>query len=281
MIISRTPCRVSMLGGGSDYPAWFLEHGGAVITTSIDKYVKVTFENGQTHATFDLPQRAGLATSSAHTVGLLKILAELNSDRTCDPKIVAQFATLIEQDKLAGNIGVQDQYICSVGGFRLLRFSEAGIRDFEFTDIDWLNPYLMLFNTHQYRRAGSVVINQLKEMKKHTKVYQRILDIVDEGKTALEKQDYESFGILLDESWQLKRQLSKYISNPTIDDIYSTSLKNGAIGGKLLGAGGGGFMLFLAPLDKQESIKKELVNCEYVPFKFESTGTKIIFKDSV
>src|SRR3990167_6965093 len=124
MIISKTPCRVSMLGGGSDYEIWFKNHGGAVIATSIDKYVWVTFHNGKIpKPIFDLPEKAGLATSSAHTVGLLKILAELNSSSSCDPKIVAQFATLIEQDKLAGNIGVQDQFICSVGGFRLLRFS--------------------------------------------------------------------------------------------------------------------------------------------------------------
>jgi D-glycero-alpha-D-manno-heptose-7-phosphate kinase len=278
LIISKTPLRVSFLGGGTDYPDWYLNHGGAVISTTIDKYVYITFNNGKITSSFDLPQRAGLATSSAHTVGLLKILAELNSDKKVDPRIVSQFSTIIERDKLAGNIGDQDQYICSMGGFRLLRFSEAGIRDIEF-QVDWLNPYLMLFNTHQYRRAGSVVINQLKEMSKHTKEYIRLQEIVDLGKITLENEDVSSFGKLLDESWTLKRSLSKKISNDNIDSIYSRALDSGAIGGKLLGAGGGGFMLFLCEPDKQGKVKENLSECEYIPFKFSTKGTEIIFKE--
>jgi len=233
------------------------------------------FHNGKIWTAYDLPTKAGLGTSSAFTVGFLRVCTEF------DQKEIARLATIWETEKLGGNIGIQDQFICSMGGFRLLRFSETGIRDYQFKDIDWLNPYLMLFNTHQYRLAGHVVINQLKEMKHHAKVYESMLDIVEDGVKILENKDYKEFGVLLDESWKLKRQLSKYISNPSIDDIYSKAKKSGAIGGKLLGAGGGGFMLFLASLDKQEAIKKELTNCEYVDFKFDTTGTKIIFKDSV
>lgn len=273
MIISRTPLRCSFMGGGTDYPSFYMEHSGAVITTSINKYCYVVLHNGKIFSFYDLPTRAGLGTSSAFTVGFLRVCTEF------DQKEIAKLATIWEQDKLGGNIGAQDQYICALGGFRLLRFSEAGVRQTLIEDIDWLNPYLMLFNTHQYRMAGKVVANQLKEMKRHIKVYERMLDIVDEGQTALERKDFEGFGVLLDESWSLKKRLSKYISNPTIDDIYLKAKKVGTIGGKLLGAGGGGFMLFLAPLDKQEQIKKELINCEYVPFKFETSGTQIIFKD--
>lgn len=275
MIVSRTPARISFLGGGSDYEMWFKEHGGAVISTTIDKYVYVSFHNGKLSVNYDLPTKAGLGTSSAFTVGLLRVCTKF------DQKMIAQLATVWETDKLDKNIGVQDQYICSVGGFRLLRFSEAGIRDIQFTDIDWLNPYLMLFNTHQYRLAGGIVANQLKEMKKHSKLYERLMDIVDEGKLCLDNKDYEGFGNLLDELWKLKRQLSKVITTPSIDAIYELGIKAGAIGGKLIGAGGGGMMIFLAPLDKQEDIKKKLTDCEYINFKFEKSGTQIIFKDEI
>ncbi len=275
MIISRTPLRISFIGGGLDYSQWFMEHGGAVIATSIDKYCYVVLHNGKIYSFYDLPSRAGLGTSSAFTVGFLRVCTSF------DQIGLAKLATIWEMDKLGGNIGVQDQHMCSMGGFRLLRFSEAGVRDFKFGDIDWLNPYLMLFNTHQYRMAGKVVANQLKEMKHHVKVYERMMDLVDEGKACLENKDAIGFGSLLDESWSLKKQLSKYISNPAIDDIYSRARKAGAIGGKLLGAGGGGFMVFLAPLDKQEAIKTEISNCEYVKFNFENQGTKIIFEDGV
>ena len=279
MIISRTPLRISFLGGGTDYPDWYLEHGGAVIATSIDKYCHVSLHNGNPKWTFDLPSKAGLGTSSALTVGLLRVY-----NPNVDKKELAQWATVWEQDKLGGNIGAQDQYTCSMGGFNLLRFSETGVRALGFQDIDWLSPYLMLFNTHLYRMAGKVVASQLKEMKRHTKVYLRMLDIVDEGKACLDRRDIDGFGDLIKESWVLKKQLSKYISNPTIDDIYTKAIKHGAIGGKLLGAGGGGFMLFVAPLEKQEKIKAELFNCEYVSFNFETKGTQVgevMYKDKI
>ncbi len=195
--------------------------------------------------------------------------------------MIANLATSWEQDKLGGNIGVQDQYICSVGGFRILKISEAGIRETLIGNVDWLNNYLMLFNTHQYRMAGKVVASQLKEMKRHQKAYLRMLDMVDESLKIIQDKDFNKFGQLLGEAWELKRQLSKYITTHSIDDIYKKAISSGAIGGKLLGAGGGGFMLFVVPLDKQEQVKQSLVSCEYVPFKFESTGTQIIFEDKV
>lgn len=280
MIMSRTPLRISMLGGGTDYREWFMEHGGAVIAAAINHYAWVTFNNGKTTITVDLPERSGLGTSSARTVGLLKILAELKVETNCDPRVISQFATLIEQDKLAGNIGVQDQYVCSGGGFMLLRFSEVGIREFRFDNMGWLNPYLMLFHTHQYRkRAGDVVSAQLEEMADHTKSYLSLMDLVEEGLVALDAKDWELFGNILHESWMTKRELSSKITTPAIDDIYERGTKAGAIGGKILGSGGGGAMLFLSPLDKQEDIKKAIPECEYIPFKFEKEGTKIILRD--
>lgn len=279
MIISRTPVRVSLIGGGTDYPEFFLQHSGAVISTAITRYVWVMFADGKVSVSYDVPTQSGLATSSAHTVGLLKILSELKGE-CCEPDVIAQFATLVERDKLAGKIGVQDQHICSKGGFRLLRFSEMGIKDTEFTDIDWLNPYLLLFHTAQYRqRAGDVVGAQLEEMNKHTEAYLKMLDLVEQGKKVLEAKDWQNFGDLLHESWQIKRELSPVITTSAIDEIYARGLNAGAIGGKLLGSGGGGCILFLADPAKHDEIKNALPECWHIPFQFEREGAKVIHRD--
>jgi|SRR3990167_2466943 len=279
MIISRTPVRISFLGGGTDYPDWYLEHGGAVISSSIDKYVWVMFNDGKVIASYDVPIKSGLATSSAHTVALLKILAELKT-KDSNPAVVAQFATLVEQDKLDNKIGSQDQHICSVGGFRLLRFSVMGIKDYEFQNIDWLAKYLLLFHTQQHRlRAGDIVEAQLNEMRDHIDSYYRLMDLVEAGRSVLEEKDWQGFGNLLDESWQIKRQLSSLITTDAIDNIYSRGLKAGAVGGKILGSGGGGCILFLADPSKHEQIKGVLTECWHIPFQFEKEGSKIIHKD--
>ncbi len=279
MILSRTPLRISLLGGGTDYPEWFMEHGGAVMATAIDKYVWVMFHEGKiSFPEPDLPPQSGLATSSAHTVGLLKILAELKSEGS-DSKSVAQFATLVERDKLAGNVGFQDQYICSKGGFRLIRFSEMGVRDTEL-NVDWLEPYLMLFHTQQHRKpAGRIVASQLEEMAYHTELYLGLMKLVEEGMDALKSEDWEWFGNVLHESWMVKRCLSDKITTGAIDRIYNAGLEAGAIGGKLLGSGGGGSMLFLAHPSKQDDIKNAIPECWHIPFKFEKEGSKIIHRD--
>lgn len=276
MIISRTPFRISFLGGGTDYPQWYNEHGGAILATSIDKYCYVMLHNGIVNHTFDIPTKSGMATSSAYTVGLLRACTDH------DQKIIAKLATVWEQDKMNSKVGSQDQYMCAVGGFHLLRFDESGIRDtvIEPKIVNSLGKYLMLFDTHQYRRAGDIVEYQLEEMGKHTKILQSIMEMVDKGLEYIKKSDFAAFGKLLHEAWTLKRQLSNYVSTPKIDSIYDTALKAGAIGGKLLGAGGGGFILFMVEPDKQEKIKSVLNDLSYIPFKFETEGTKIIYRGS-
>lgn len=275
MKIVRIPTRLSIIGGGTDYPEFFVEHSGAILGTSINRYCTLVYQEGKTAVFFDVPTRSGLATSSAYTVGLLKACTDINNVE------LSRIATTIEREKSGGMVGYQDQYLCAVGGFHLLRFTESGIRDTKI-DAGWLEPYLMLFNTHQYRqRSGSIVKSQLDEMEQHIDSYLKLLELVEQGKKTLDEKNWQDFGLLLHESWQLKKQLSNKITTEAIDDIYSKALKAGAIGGKLLGAGGGGFMLLLAPMEKQEQIKKELNNCEYVPFKFENEGAKVIFKDKL
>ena len=271
MIITRTPFRISFLGGGTDYPEWFNEHGGAILATTIDKYCFVGLRRGKVWSLFDLPTRSGMGTSSAYTVGLLK-----TSVRD-DNKMIAQLATVIERDKLEGKVGYQDQYMCAVGGFRLLNFSPSGIWDKSIEDISWFSDYLMLFDTGLYRSAGKIVVSQLERIEQNQSILSQLKDLVFIGEDCLLKKDYKQFGALLDKAWELKKRLSDKVSTSDIDCIYDTAKGAGAIGGKLLGAGGGGFILFLVEPDKQEAVRKSL-RLNHIPFKFEKEGSQIIYE---
>lgn len=275
MLISRTPLRISFFGGGTDYPDWYNKHGGTILGTSIDKYCYVMLHDGDSWKTFDLPTKSGLGSSSAYTVGLLRATTDL------DKRVIAKLATVWERDKLTGNIGSQDQYLCALGGFHLLRFDEHGIRD-KLLSPDSVRPlqeYLMLFDTHQYRLSGSVVASQLENIKDNEAILSTIQQIAEDSFQCIQKSDWLKFGELLDESWSLKKQLSKEISTKRIDSIYDSAIKAGAIGGKLLGAGGGGFMVFFVEKDKQDMVKEALSELTYIPFKFEEEGTKVIYHD--
>ncbi len=275
MIISRTPLRISFFGGGTDYPQWFNEYGGTALGTSIDKYCYVMMHDGRSWKTFDLPTKSGLGSSSAYTVGLLRVCTE--SDR----QTIAKLATTWEQDKTGGKVGSQDQYLCAVGGFHLLKFSEHGIKDTIVNSeiVSPLQDYLMLFDTGQYRLAGDVVAEQLERMKKNRKLLMRIMEMPNEGIRCINLSDWIAFGTLLNEAWLIKRQLSKHISTDMIDDIHKSAMRAGAMGGKLLGAGGGGFILFCVEPEKQASVRFALRELTYVPFKFETKGTEVIYHD--
>ena len=275
MIISRTPLRISFLGGGSDYPQWFNEHGGAILGTTIDKYCYVMLHEGKSWFTFDLPNKSGLASSSAYTVGLLRVCTIL------DQQTIARLATTWEQDKTNGQVGSQDQYLCAVGGFHHLKFSEHGVRDIPVSQdlVSPLQDWLMLFDTHQYRRNGDIIPSQLKEMEQHEELYKRIAEMPQRGVWRLEEKDYNGFGQILGEAWGLKKQVAPMATTPDIDKIYSIAMASGAVGGKLLGGGGGGFIVFVVEPDKQELVKKALSALTYVPFKFEIDGTQVIYKD--
>ena len=277
MIISRTPLRLSFCGGGSDYPQFYLNHahGGAILGGSIDKYCYVVLHDGRSNFFFDLPNKSGLASSSAYTVGLLRACCDF------DTKTLARLATTWEQDKTNGQVGSQDQYLCAVGGFHHLKFSEQGIRDIPVSQevVRPLEDYLMLFDTHQYRVNGNIIPAQLKEMEQHAELYERMAEMPQEGVILLEAQDYCGFGELLHEAWETKRQLSKTISTQMIDDIYAGARHAGAIGGKLLGGGGGGFIIFLVEPEKQEAVKKILGDLTHVPFHFENEGSRVIYRD--
>ncbi len=273
MIITRTPFRISFFGGGTDYPEWFEEHGGAVLATTIDKYCYVMLHNGKIYHTFDLPTKSGLGTSSAYTVGLLRACTNF------DNEMIAKIAIEWERDKTGGNVGYQDQYLCSLGGFHLLHFFEGGMVDSPVIDVAELNNYLMLFDTHQRRMGGDLIAHQLKRIRQNEKALIRMGEMAKEGTGLLSLRNYTAFGELLNEAWTLKKSLDRRVSSPSVDSIYEEAIKAGAIGGKLLGAGGGGFVLLFVPPDNQETVKETLKELTYVPFKFESEGSRVIYNE--
>jgi len=252
-----------------------MEHGGAVLASTIDKYCYVINHNGRVWRFTDLPERAGLGSSSAYTVGWLRAITDH------DQSTIAKLALDWERDKLSGDIGYQDQWLCALGGFRLMHFKASGVTSELITPREDLLEHLMLFDTGIYRYAGKIVQEQLKHVKKHESILGAMTKLVFEGVDIIQNKDRNilDFGYLLNESWQLKRMLSKKISTPVIDEFYQSAISAGAIGGKILGAGGGGFMLFFASPDKQEGVKKALGGLTYVAFRFEESGTQIIFSD--
>jgi len=324
MIISRTPFRISFFGGGTDYPAWYRKHGGAVLATTIDKYcylscrylppffehrIRVVYskvENCQTiddishpsvrevlrylnidrgveiHHDGDLPARSGMGSSSSFTVGLLHALYALKGQMPSKHQL-AQESIYIEQKILKETVGSQDQMSAAYGGFNIIEFSPSGeisIRPMTLAQerIEGLNSHLMLFYTGIIRTASNVAESYVNDIENKRRQLCRIKDLLKESITVLNKgKDITGFGELLHEAWQAKRSLSTEVSNSNVDEIYNMARSAGAIGGKLTGAGGGGFMLLFVPPEKQIKVREKLKGLIYVPFKFESSGSQIVF----
>jgi len=324
MIISRTPFRMSFFGGGTDYPAWYRNHGGAVLATTIDKYCYLTcrylppffehrirlvyskVENCRTvdeishpsirevlrylnidrgveiHHDGDLPARSGMGSSSSFTVGLLHALYALKG-QMASKRQLAQESIYIEQEILKETVGSQDQVSAAHGGFNIIEFSssdEISVKPMTLTQerIEELNSHLMLFYTGIIRTASNIAESYVNNIENVTRQLRIMNDLLEESISILNKgKDINQFGELLHKAWQTKRSLSKKVSNSNVDEIYTTSRSAGAIGGKLTGAGGGGFMLLFVPPEKQIKVREKLNGLIYVPFKFESSGSQIIF----
>ncbi len=324
MIITRTPFRVSFFGGGTDYPAWYREHGGAVIATSIDKYCYITcrklpqffehkhrivyskIENVRTieeiqhpavrgvldwakiidgleiHHDGDLPARSGLGSSSSFTAGLIHALHALNG-RMVSKENLAKETINMEQNVLAENVGSQDQISAVYGGFNRIDFHRNDSFDVSpiiipHTRQKELSSHLMLCFTGFSRFASEVAKSQIANFKNREKEMKSIRAMVDEAIAILQNsnQSIDDFGRLLHESWLFKRSLSDKISNPEIDEMYQAAMQSGAIGGKILGAGGGGFLLLFAKPEKQKQIREKLNNLIHVPFNFEDSGSRVV-----
>ena len=230
----------------------------------------------------DLPARSGLGSSSSFVVGMLNAFYAIKG-KYIDKKRLAKEAIHIERVLCGESGGIQDQIAASYGGFNRIDFKEddfsvqSVVMDFERKKL--LDENLMLFFTGFSRISSEIAIEQKRATSNKVKELKEMLGIVNEAEKILinKKSDVNEFGKLLDHSWKLKRGITSRITNNDIDDIYLTAIKAGALGGKLLGAGGGGFILFYVEKDKQEKVKEALSKLLYVPFNFENEGTKIMY----
>jgi len=324
MVISRTPFRISFFGGGTDYPVWYKENRGAVLSTTINKYCYISCRylppffdykyriryslREETHSIFqikhpsareclkflniskgiemmhtsDIPAQSGIGSSSAFTVGFLNALYALIG-KMVTKRQLSRDAINIEQNLIKENVGSQDQVAAAFGGFNKIEFGgEKGFYVYPITitkkKMDLLQDYLMLFFTGFSRNASDIASEQIKNTPRKKKELQAMKEMVEEAVKILnrESNDIEDFGKLLHESWKIKRTLTDFISTSKIDEIYETGLSAGALGGKLLGAGGGGFIMFFAHPEDQPLIKERLKDFLYVPFRFDNLGSQVI-----
>ncbi len=322
MIITKTPYRISFFGGGSDYPAWYKKNGGAVLSTTIDKYIYITcrfspdyfkqkyrivwrkIENVENlreinhkavrellkylkikqgleiHYHGDLPARSGMGSSSCFTVGLMQALSQIKNIKLNKSKLAKQ-SIHFEQNIMKEIVGSQDQTSASYGGFNKILFNkDNSIKIKKISskkNIKKLNDNLILIYTGINRTAHKIAnkyVNKLTNEKKDH--INRILEYVNEGEKILNNGDIDDFGSLLHDAWIEKKALSNLITNSKINSIYDKARSYGALGGKLLGAGGGGFLLmYMKKKDRSDFLKKnkKLVT---IPFNFTSLGSQII-----
>ena len=324
MIITRTPFRISFFGGGTDYPEWYRDHGGAVLATTIDKYCYITcrrlppffehkhrivysrienvrhndeiehpavravlnwanvVEGLEIHHDGDLPARSGLGSSSAFTVGLAHALYGLRGQMVSQDGL-ARDAIHIEQNLIGENVGSQDQVSAAYGGFNRIDFHRDD--SFDVSPIilpghrrDELHDHLMLCFTGFSRIADEIAKSKIDNLKNREIELKRMREMVDEAMAILadSRVSIDEFGKLLDLGWRYKRSLSDRVSTTEIDQIYDEAMRAGAIGGKILGAGGGGFMLLFAKPEKHAAIRERLKNLVHVSFKFDDSGSRVV-----
>ena len=329
MIISKTPYRISFFGGGTDYPEWYLNNAGEVISSTIDKYLYLTmrslpsffehkyrisysinehakkiadikhpvvrealkayeyYDQGnlgtELHYDGDLPARSGMGSSSVFVVGLLKILLGLKKE--ISPYSLAKKSIYFEQTILSETVGSQDQIAASYGGFNIINFKKNGsfkvenlIKDD--AELERLSENLLLVYTGLSRTANWIAksyINKLNTSRKDS--LDKIVKQTKLAKNLFLAKDYDSIGSLLHEAWMEKKLLSNKVSNNYIDSIYNNGLKNGALGGKLLGAGGGGFILFYVKKNKQKKFINFFKKLTILKIKFSKKGSEIIFNN--
>ena len=235
------------------------------------------------HHDADLPARTGLGSSSTFTVGLLNALHALKGKMVTKRQLALE-AIDIEQNRIKENVGSQDQTIAAFGGFNKIEFgSEQEIQIKPMTvnveKIQHLQDHLMLFFTGFARTASEIASEQIKKTPDRKNELIRMYEMVDEAIGILNgsSSDITDFGRLMHETWMIKRGLTNKITTPQIDKIYEAALEAGALGGKLLGAGGGGFILFFVAPEDQPKVKEKLKDLLYVPFSFESLGSQIIY----
>lgn len=323
MIISKTPFRISFFGGGTDFPLWYEEHGGAVLSTSIDKYCYLScrdlppFFDNKYRVVYsdieltqsiseirhpvvkvcldslgfkdrgvevihyaDLPARTGIGSSSSFTVGLLNALHALNG-RFVPQQELGEAAIHVEQKLLNESVGSQDQMAAACGGLNEIKFTKNSITvspiEISKDRLLQLEESLILIYTGVSRFSSEIAQAHVKNIPSKESELKMMTQMVDEAKNILNSSaPISDFGKLLHESWVIKSKLTKKVSTTLVDDIYKVALDLGADGGKLLGAGGGGFVLLSARPELHSTILSALSRYLHVPFKFESEGTSLI-----
>ena len=323
MIITKTPFRMSFFGGGTDMEDYFKENGGAVLSTTFDKYCyvnvrhlprffdystelsynkteRVTDVNKIEHPAIreamkmldmheirltyeaDLPARSGLGTSSSFAVGMLNAFYALKG-KYADKKKLADEAIYLERVLCNEAGGWQDQIAASFGGFNRINFNADG---YEVLPViislerkrQLNNNFLMFFTgftrfSSDVQKANNVTSSEEKRAR-----LKKMYELVDEAEAVLidKNRDLDDFGRLLDTTWRLKKGTGSAISSGSIDELYEKGMKAGALGGKLLGAGGGGFLLFYVQPERQEAVKAAMKGLMCIPFEFEDGGTRVI-----
>jgi D-glycero-alpha-D-manno-heptose-7-phosphate kinase len=324
MIITSTPYRISFFGGGTDYPVWFQEHGGAVLATTINRYCYITcrtlppfFEfrhrivwsqvehvnhveeiihpavreairymdvkqGLEIHHDGDLPARSGLGSSSSFSVGILHALHALQGKMMTKGELARQ-AIHLEQNLLKEDVGIQDQILTAYGGLNVVNIDpDSAFRvnpiPMEAMRKEMFQHHLMLIYTGISRTASDIAKSQIESIPQNGQVMREIQDMVPEATKILAGTgDLNDFGRLLHESWLLKKSISKKITTPVVDDMYEKAIGAGALGGKLLGAGGGGFMIFFVEPGLHQRVLDALDKFLLVPFELENAGSHIAF----
>lgn len=328
MIISRTPYRVSFFGGGTDYPAWYRDHGGAVLSAAIARYCYITcrwlppffahksrivysliedvmraediqhpavreallylgIRDGiEIHHDGDLPKMTGLGTSSSFTVGLLHALHALRGEFRSKMQL-AEEAIHVERDRCGDRVGSQDQVSAAFGGLNHLRFAADGTISVEPVPLPAermkaFQDSLLLFFTGFSRYSSEVVAEQLQNVPSKSKELSEMAAMVGQGLRILTGTGaLADLGRLLHEGWLLKRSLSSRVSTPEIDAMYAAARQAGASGGKITGAGGGGFLLLYVEPDRQPAVRQALAHLLHVPFDLDHSGSQIIFSNPI
>ena len=329
MIITKTPYRLSLFGGGTDYPAWYNKHPSKCLSAAMAHYCYVhvkqlppffehtirlsysKLENVNSvdeidHPSIraclkycnidgnitvghdgDLPAKSGIGSSSSFTVGLLNALHALNGIELSKEEL-AQKAIIVEQNLIGETVGIQDQIMAAHGGIRLIDMSIAGWKSSAFEISSDYKTYLesnIMLGFSGVSRYSEVQAKKKVDNIKEGTIENLLLETVDLANEAIDtiSKEKEMFviGDLLDKAWKIKRDLADGVTLPWIDDIYYTAIESGAYGGKLMGAGGGGFFMFLVPPNEQKDFKEKMHQIKvWVPFKFDNNGTQIILKNS-
>jgi len=321
LIIVQTPLRISFFGGGTDFPSYFMEEGGCVLSSAIDKFIFLTIKErfdtklrvGYTRTEMvddidqlqhelirealrvtgirsgveittmgDIPSEgSGLGSSSTVTVGALHAMYAYLGEIVSAERLAREACT-IEIVTLKKPIGVQDQYIAAYGGLRFMEFMPNGEVKVEKVNISTdarraLNDNFLLFFTGVSRRADSILTEQKSNIKDRLTELREIKHMAHQARAYLEAENFNALGELLHQSWELKKRLAGTISNGQINEMYEAARRAGAIGGKIAGAGGGGFLLLYVPYERQSKVRAALSGLQELPFRLESDGTKIIF----